>query len=402
MVPPVVPQHERRAAVVGRAVRRRPAPRRRRRPAAPSCGRRPAAIRWVWRWSGAPWSSAGQRLEQLAPVEVRVHEGVVGHHHRRPVAVGEVAVERLAGEVGAGRLRLVEVEAHRGVGERRDGSDRGTRAGRACSRPAPRRAGRPRSTRSATCSARVTAPPRSRQRQWASPRPTTCTSWRLLRGVALGPRLVGAAEPGLDQEHPQPRHLSPYPRRAVAGAAASSSSTRSRRAPGAPPASSSGAPASAGGPPRGAPGRRRRAAARRCSGPPGTGVRRSRAPTRMSAGLRDRAEASRGRRGRAARRPSGPGPRRPSPRRTPAPARPPRPTGRLPNARRHMMSDRSLSEDRRGQRVAPVEAVDEPGAQRRRPAQQERVHRGGRGGGDEAEAADPLARARRDGRRRSA
>ena len=122
-----------------------------------------------------------QRLEELAPVEVRVHEGVVGHHHRRPVAVGGVAVERLAGEVGAGRLGLVQVEAHRGVGEGATAvaEERGhVEHARGQHHVGP---ARPRSTRSATCSARVTAPPRRRQRQCASPSPRTWTSWRLLR-----------------------------------------------------------------------------------------------------------------------------------------------------------------------------------------------------------------------------
>ena len=96
-----------------------------------------------------------------------------------------------------------------------------------------------------------------------------------------------------------------------------------------------------------------------------------------------------GRRGRAARRPSGPGPRRPWPRRTPAPARPPPPTAacRTPSGRR---TGEVVAAEVRGQRAAPVEPVDEPGAEGASPGSAGRVDRGGRRGGDEPEAADPL------------
>ena len=199
---------------------------------------------------------------------------------------------------------------------------------------------------------------------------------------------MGAAEPRLDQEHPQPRHLRPYLLGPPSGTAASSSSTRFGQRP-----ELLGElvrpllhqlVAGVGEHPEGGVGQQlgdgpRRPDRREDVARAGEDERR----------LGDRAEGladvvveqpdARAAQGLVVHR---------------LDARP----HLLDRRRRRALAEREPAHHERQvvargpprERVAPVEPVDEAGAERRRPAQQEGVHRGGRRGGDEPEAAHPL------------
>ena len=153
----------------------------------------------------------GQGAEEGVAVEGRVHEDVVGGDHRRPVPVGHVVVEGLAGESGPGRLRLVQVEgdggaAHPGPGVAAEGGDVEHRAGQ-------HHVGR------AVLGHHLGGP--LGQRDGTAPEapapvgPVVGHDVDVVGaapGEALGPRLVRAGEPGLDQQDPHGGPTTPWRR----------------------------------------------------------------------------------------------------------------------------------------------------------------------------------------------